>query len=277
MIRWIPADGCLDLAQTLDCGQAFRWQPVLLSEKREAWRGVAFGHALTVWQEEETFCFDCTEEEFHSLWYSYFDFGTDYATTRAALSALHPILRDAAAYAPGIRILRQEPWEALCAFIVSQNNNIPRIKGILERLCALLGDPLIYADTTLYTFPSAERLRVCTVEDLAPLRAGFRAKYLIDAAKRVSSGEIDLSALCTAPIDEARDKLMTILGVGPKVADCALLYGLHRTCCFPLDVWMKRAMTLLPGVNPADFGDNAGVAQQYIFHYARMHPELFRA
>ncbi len=107
------------------------------------------------------------------------------------------------------------------------------------------------------------------------MRAGFRAKYVIDAAQRVASGALDLEQVRAMPLDEARSALQTVRGVGPKVADCALLYGLHRTECFPLDVWMKRAMALLPGVSPADFGENAGVAQQYIFHYARMHPALF--
>lgn len=276
MIRFCPADGCLDLAQTLDCGQAFRWRPVLLPDGKEAWRGMAFGHTLTVWQEENAFCFDCTKEEFKTIWYSYFDFDTDYATLREHLSALHPVLRDACSYAPGIRILRQEPWEALCAFIISQNNNVARIKGIVERLCTLSGQSIICGGDALYTFPTPEQLATCTLEDLIPLRAGFRAKYLLDAARRVSSGELDLDALRTAPINEAKEKLMTIHGVGPKVADCALLYGLHRTCCFPMDVWMKRAVQLMPELSPDDLGDSAGIAQQYIFHYARMHPELFR-
>ena len=112
MIRFRPEDGCLDLSQTLDCGQAFRWRPVLLPDGTNAWRGMAFGHALTVWQDGNEFCFDCTEEEFRKIWYSYFDFETDYAAMRAQLSALHPVLKEACTYAPGIRILQQEPWEA---------------------------------------------------------------------------------------------------------------------------------------------------------------------
>lgn len=274
MIRFRPADGCLDLAQTLDCGQAFRWQPVLLPDGREGWRGIAFGHALTVWQDDDAFCFDCTEEEFMDIWYSYFDFDTDYAALRAHLSALHPVLRDACSYAPGIRILRQEPWEALCSFIISQNNNIQRIKGIVDRLCSLSGDPIICGENTLYAFPTPEQLAACTLEALAPLRAGFRAKYLLDAAQRVSRGELCLEALRTAPVEDAKQTLMTIHGVGPKVADCALLYGLHHTCCFPMDVWMKRAVQLLPGITPENLGDAAGIAQQYLFHYVRMHPEV---
>ena len=272
MIRFVPPDGCLDLAQPLDCGQAFRWQEIA-APGGSAWHGTAFGHTLTVQKRDGAFFFDCTQAEFDAVWFPYFDFGTDYAAIRRALCDLHPVLRDAAAFAPGIRILRQEPWEALCSFIISQNNNIPRIKGILERLCTLLGTEIPGGRA----FPTAERLSACTAETLAPVRAGFRAKYLIDAARRVSSGALDLERVRTLPLDEARSALQTVLGVGPKVADCALLYGLHRTECFPLDVWMKRAMALLPGVSPQDFGENAGVAQQYIFHYARMHPELFRA
>ena len=276
MIRFCPADGCLDLSQTLDCGQAFRWQPILLPNDKTAWRGVAFGHTLTVWQDSSEFVFDCTEEEFNNIWYTYFDFGTDYAALRTALSAAHPVLAEACSYAPGIRILRQEPWEALCSFIISQNNNIARIKGIIERLCSLSNHPIVCGSDLLYAFPSPEQLAACTLEDLAPLRAGFRAKYLLDAARRVHTGELDLLSLHAEPLELAREALMTVHGIGPKVADCVLLYGLHRTHCFPMDVWMKRAMQLLPGITPESLGDAAGIAQQYIFHYARMHPELFK-
>ena len=195
---------------------------------------------------------------------------------RETLSALHPVLKEACSYAPGIRILRQEPWEALCSFIISQNNNIPRIKGIIERLCGLSGQPILCGAETVYAFPTAEQLAACTPEDLVPVRAGFRAKYLLDAARRVSTGQLDLNALYTASLEDARSALMTIHGVGPKVADCVLLYGLHHTCCFPMDVWMKRAVQLLPGISPESLGCTAGIAQQYLFHYARMHPELFR-
>lgn len=275
MISFIPSDGCLDLYQTLDCGQAFRWHEVVLPDGREVWRGMAQGHTLTLWQDHDTIFMDCSEEEFNSIWRGYFDLDTDYSLMRSKLSALHPVLTEACRYAPGIRILRQDPWEALCSFIISQNNNITRIKGIVERLCALSGRSIVCGEDTLYDFPTVEQLAACTLEDLAPLRAGFRAKYLLDAAQRVQSGEIDLSSMYTAPLDEAREQLMTICGVGPKVADCVLLYGFHRMDSFPIDVWMKRAMQLMPTVSPSDFGDAAGIAQQYLFHYSRMHPELF--
>ena len=229
MIRFRPADGCLDLAETLDCGQAFRWKPVLLPNGREAWRGIAFGHCLTLWKDGEEFVFDCTEEEFRTIWYGYFDFDTDYAALREALSALHPVLKEACSYAPGIRILRQEPWEALCSFIISQNNNIPSIKGIIERLCSLSGQPILCGEETVYSFPAAKQLAVCTAEDLAPLRAGFRAKYLLDAARRVSTGQLDLHALYTASLEDARSALMTVHGVGHAHIDTGWLWPVKET------------------------------------------------
>lgn len=256
-------------SQILDCGQCFRWDP----DPDGGWTGIAMDRRLRLSPQPEGWLFeDVRIDEFERIWIPYFDLDRDYGAIRADLSARHEILAKAAAFAPGIRILCQDPWEALCSFIISQNNNIPRIKGILERLCALLGAEIPGGGRA---FPTAERLAACTAEMLAPVRAGFRAKYVIDAAQRVASGALDLEQVRAMPLDEARSALQTVRGVGPKVADCALLYGLHRTECFPLDVWMKRAMALLPGVSPADFGENAGVAQQYIFHYARMHPALF--
>ena len=178
-----------------------------------------------------------------------------------------------AKYAPGIRILRQEPYEALCTFIISQNNNIKRIKGIVQRLCESYGEPLPNGQ---FAFPTALTMAQLSVDDLAPLRAGFRARYLCDAAKRVADGEVDLEYCRTAGYDDARAELMKITGVGVKVADCTLLFGLHRVEAFPIDVWMKRAMEkLFPDMTADDFGEYAGIAQQYIFHYSRMHPELF--
>ena len=224
----------------------------------------------------ERITFFCSQEDFETIWRPYFDLDADYGAKQAALSAVDPILETAAGFAPGIRILRQEPWEALCSFIISQNNNIPRIQGIVQRLCCLLGEPI--PGSGLFTFPGPEALAGLTVEELAPLRAGFRAKYLIDAAKKVTSGEIELSKIARSPVEFGRSELQKILGVGPKVAECALLYGFHKTECFPMDVWMKRAMAvLLPGRAPEEFGENAGLAQQYLFHYSRMHPELFEA
>ncbi len=259
-----------NLKQTLDCGQCFRWEETELDK----FVGVAFGKYLTVSQQEDTIIFhNCTKYDFENIWFNYFDLGTDYDKIRKELSQMHPVLKEAGQYAPGIRILRQEPWEALCSFIISQNNNIPRIKGIISRLCESFGSKL---ENGFYTFPTAEVISKHTVEDLAVLRSGFRAKYILDAAQKVANNEIILENIKAMPTPKARCELIKIKGVGPKVADCTMLYGMGKTDCFPLDVWMKRAMQILfADITYESFGENAGIAQQYIFHYSRMHPELF--
>lgn len=259
----------LDLAQTLDCGQSFRW----VEREDGGFDGVAFNRSVTVRLDGTDLYIENADESDRELWHSYFDLGLDYGKIREEISAIHPILADAAKYAPGIRILRQEPYEALCTFIISQNNNIKRIKGIVQRLCEQFGDRL--PDGT-YAFPDAEKMASLTADDLAPLRAGFRNRYLVDAARKVADGDVDLEKCRSCDYDEARRELMQITGVGVKVADCTLLFGLHRIEAFPLDVWMKRAMaTLFPSMTPGDFGQYAGIAQQYIFHYSRMNPKLF--
>jgi len=259
----------ISLSDTLCCGQSFRWREV-----DGGFRGTAFGKTVTVCKDGEDLLIKGTSrEDFDSIWKSYFDLDTDYVAIRRDLSEKHPVLSEAAKFAPGIHILRQEPFEALVSFIISQNNNIKRIEGIVDRLCENFGEKLPEGS---YAFPTPEKLATLSEDDLSPLRAGFRNRYILDAARKVASGEISLEECRTLPFSEANAKLMTIVGVGSKVADCVLLYGLHRTEAFPMDVWMKRAMsTLFPGVDPCDFGEYAGVAQQYIFHYSRMHPELF--
>lgn len=259
----------LNLSETLDCGQSFRWK-----ETEKGFTGVAFNRVVTLRMDGDTLFIDgCDEDDFNNIWRKYLDLDLDYASIKEEISGIHPVLKQASDYASGIRILQQEPWEALCSFIISQNNNIKRIKGIVDRLCENFGEEL---GQGYYSFPSAEKLSTLTLEDLAPLRAGFRNKYLIDSAVKVATGEVDLEKCRTLPYEEARRELQKIKGVGVKVADCTLLFGFHRIEAFPVDVWMKRAMEkLFPTMTPQDFGRYAGIAQQYIFHYSRMNPELF--
>ena len=270
--------GNFSVTKTFDCGQCFRFDPVPGEE--ECFEGVAFGNYARFRRTDGGL--EITDGTDRLFWTHFLSLDEDYGTIderiRTSLGSERDraFMNSAVDHGAGIRILRQDPWETLISFIISQNNNIPRIKGIIERLCLHFGEPFLYHNETRYAFPAPKKLASCTPEDLAPLRAGFRAKYLIDAAKRIASGEIDLEAVRKMPLPDAKAKLQTISGVGPKVADCALLYGLHRTECFPMDVWMKRAVLLLPRLSPADFGENAGIAQQYLFHYVRMHPELFK-
>lgn len=261
----------LDLGETLDCGQSFRWR----DNGDGSFTGVAYEKLVTVTiQNGDLHIENTTEQDFEKIWRNYFDLDLDYDSIRSSIGEIHPVLKEASAYAPGIRILRQEPWEALCTFIISQNNNIKRIKGIVDRLCTTFGNKI--GDTDFYTFPKPETLAKLTPDDLAPLRAGFRNKYIIDASRKVATGEVDLEKCKNVPYDEARAELCKIKGVGNKVADCTLLFGMHRIEAFPIDVWMRRAMEkLFPNMTGEDFGEYAGIAQQYIFHYARMHPELF--
>ncbi len=258
-----------ELKDTLTCGQCFRFK----ENADGSFLGVAFGRVIVLSKTDDTFILYTSEEDFLNIWKSYFDLELDYGKIKEDLSKLHPTLKEAAKFAPGIRILKQEPFEALISFIISQNNNIKRISGIVEMLCELCGEEI---EKGVYAFPTAEALGRLTVEDLAPIRAGFRAKYIADAVKKVLNGEVDLMTMDSLSYDEAKAELMKIKGVGSKVADCVLLYGFHKLSGFPMDVWMKRAMAVLfPDFTGSDFGEFAGIAQQYIFHYARLHPELF--
>lgn len=259
-----------NLPETLDCGQCFRFSP----EADGAYSGIAMSRRLRISDDGVHIVFEgVTEEEFLKVWVPYFDLDFDYGAVRCALAESDTVMRQAAAFAPGMRILRQDPWEALCSFILSQNNNIKRIKGLVSRLCEHFGEPMDGG----YDFPKPEALAGLSEADLAPVRCGFRAAYVLDAARRVANGEINFEQLKFLPMEEARKMLMTIKGVGPKVAECALLYGLHRLDAFPVDVWIRRAMDkLYPNTVPEQFGEYAGIAQQYLFHYCRMNPELLK-
>lgn len=259
---YIKNASCFDLMQTLDCGQAFRWS----QKDNNVWCGIAFGKYIELSQENNNIIINhSTKEDFDNIWYNYFDLARDYEKIIAEVSSNETVAK-AAKYCSGIRLLNQEPWEALCSFIISQNNNIPRIKGIIERLCENFGNKINGG----YTFPSAEVISKLTIDDLAVIRSGFRAKYILDAAQKTACGEIDLCSLMNIDYDMARQKIMTIKGVGPKVADCVLLYGLGYKNAFPRDVWINRALDqMFDGNIPDSVGQYGGIVQQYIFHYIR--------
>ena len=253
----------LNIALTLDCGQAFRW-----SENPDgSWHGVAFGRAVNIAQDGDTVTVsgDIRDGD-ERIWIDYFDLNRDYASICEKLKSDGWLNRAITEYG-GIRILKQDEWEALCSFIISQNNNIPRIKGIVERLCMTFGEDLGNGD---FSFPSAERLAVLSPDDLAPLRAGFRNKYIIDAAQKVAGGEVDLKKMLSCDMDEARAELIKIKGVGAKVAECTLLYGCGRVEAFPVDVWVRRIMAeLYPEGLPQCTAGVEGIAQQFLFHWRR--------
>ncbi len=256
--------GEFSLVDTLDCGQAFRWRVL----PDGVFEGVAFGRYLRLAEAEDGIIFyDIEVEEFNNIWKNYFDLTRNYEEIKRIISK-DKNLKTATEYAGGIKVLCQEPWECLCSFIISQNNNIPRIKGIIERLCESFGERL---ENGFYTFPSAEKIAGLTLEDLAPLRSGFRAKYILDAARKVASGEVNLEKISALDSENARAELMRIYGVGEKVADCVLLFSMGHINVIPKDVWIKRVLaTLFDGELPDFAKPYGGIAQQYLFHSARM-------
>lgn len=254
---------CFNLARTLLCGQCFRFN--LLEDN--SYEVIAGNKKIVAKQVNDTLILEGIDrKEFDNFWREYFDLDRDYEKLDALLCT-DKVLSTASPYAKGIHILKQDPFETLCSFIISQNNNIPRIKGIISRLCELCGEII---DDTHYAFPTVDKLAQMSVEDLAPIRSGFRAKYLVDAAQKVASKEVDLSLPYTMPLDDAREYLKQIKGVGDKVADCVLLFAYGRFESFPKDVWIKRIMAEnYPDGLPEKFEKVAGIAQQYLFHYFR--------
>ena len=252
-----------DVARSCECGQCFRFY-----EKDGDYVGVVQNKAVTLSPRKDG-CFmpGVSKEDFEAILRPYFDLDRDYDAIVSEITENDEVMRSACLYGRGIRLFRQNTWETLISFIISQNNNIPRIKGIISRLCAMFGDDM---GNGLHTFPTPKQMQNLTVDDLAPLRAGFRAKYIIDAVKKVNGGEVDLNALPKLSYPEAKASLMKICGVGPKVADCVLLFGASHLEAFPVDVWIKRALkTLYPEREDTDFGRYGGIAQQYLFVYAR--------
>ena len=254
---------CLDIELCLFCGQAFRWK----KNSDGSFHGVVEGKAVDIEQNENEIIFrNTSEEDFKCLWKEYFDLDSDYKSYCEIISADENIKKACEEYY-GIRILHQKPWEALCSFIISQNNNIPRIMGIIDRLCENFGEKISEND---YAFPTYKDLENITAEELAPLRAGFRNKYIADAVEKLCSGEINLEKIKEMPIEEARTELMKIKGVGAKVAECTLLYGFGRKEAFPVDVWVKKIMSeIYPDGLPGCCKNIEGIAQQYLFHWRR--------
>lgn len=253
---------CLDLDLTLDCGQAFRW------EKQEdgSWSGVVKGVFLNISRDNDTVVLKNTSKaDFENIWMDYFDFNKDYAKICGRLKQDRLLSHTVDEYY-GIRILNQDSWETLCSFVISQQNNIKRIKGILNRLCRAYGDEI---GNGFYSFPTAERLSQLSVEDFEALGTGYRAKYLERLSKDAAQGKIDFEKIKALPLDEARKELLNIYGVGNKVADCVLLFGFGFYDAFPVDVWMKRVMEYYPDGLPECFNGIGGIAQQYLFHWAR--------
>ena len=263
--------GDFSLSRTLDCGQCFRFEPS--SAHAGCFEGVAHGRFLRLSQSspDELVMYGVTEDEFEAVWKRYFSLDRDWAGIRADIAGRGKALSDAARRAGDIRILTQERFETLVSFIISQCNNIPRIKGLVRALCEKYGERIRTPEGGVeYAFPTPEAILSLPVSELTALRVGYRDVYIHDAARAAASGVLDeISA--QESTREAERIMLTLNGVGRKVAACVLLFGFSRYDAFPVDVWMRRSLEkYFPGVRDMSvFGPYAGVAQQYLFYCER--------
>lgn len=266
-----------ELSDVFDCGQCFRWERTA----ENCYEGVARGKALILEKDGSNLIFHGTsKEDFDNIWYDYFDFSRDYSKIKNILSK-DKILLEAISYGDGIRILKQDTFEALISFIISAGNNIPRIKGIINRLSMNFGEKFEYMGKSYYSFPTPEKLSTLTLEELRVIRAGFRDKFILAAAKAVQSGALNINSLSEMSSAEAKKVLMQLPGVGDKVSDCILLFGLAKHDSFPVDVWIKRIMEycyfdkteqkreVISDFAFKQYGEYGGFAQQYLFFWAR--------
>ena len=260
----------LDLLKIAESGQCFRW-----NKTEDNCFRVIRGEYCVYMEEtgEGEYRLDCTEEEFQAVWRPYLDLDLDYRKVRKRVKKRKdPFLADACEKEKGIRILRQDPWEMLVSFIISQNKNIPAIKKSIEMLSEMAGERKTdRRGETYYAFPTPERIAGLSGQELSDCRLGYRCKYVRAAAEAVLSGSLDLGKLIAAGDEEALAALKGIYGVGTKVANCVLLFGLHHLNAFPVDVWIKKVLEeQYPGGYPyEEYSPWNGIYQQYMFAYYR--------
>ncbi len=266
----IPRPEHFDIAKIFDCGQCFRFDPSPLG----GFEGVALGKYLRIAEDGDSLVLYGTDEsDFEQIWYEFLGLGEDYgAINDEILSNLNgdEVMSCAICAGDGIRILHQDCWETLCSFIISQNNNIPRIKKIIDALCRALGEKICVKDREFYAFPTPQAVLEAGEDFIFSLKTGFRAKYIIAAAEAFASLPTDDMTL-NMSYDEAQQLLTAINGVGPKVSSCVLLFGFGRYEAFPIDVWIKKVLEKYYDgkFDPTRIGRYAGIAQQYLFYYER--------
>ena len=264
-----------------ECGQCFRWN----EEPDGSYTGI-FGHnVLNVKEEKDIVITGICNGDIEDICKYYFDLDRNYEEIKKTLSLVDDNMKESIKYGEGIRILNQDLWEMIISFIISANNNIPRIKGIIERMSAKYGQEIKFRGTSYYTFPTIDELSQASVKDLKDLGLGFRDRYVYETTKKIKEGKINLENLKQEPTNEVRKQLLTLTGVGPKVADCIMLFStLKRFDVFPVDVWVRRVMNDLYIHNEDEtkvnkkqiqeiardkFGALEGIAQQYLFYWKR--------
>ena len=271
-----------ELVDIFECGQCFRWN----KEENGSYTGVFHKNVLNVDKVGNEIIFKgICEGNIEKICTDYFDLNRDYSKIKEELSKIDDNLKTSVEYGKGIRILNQDLWETIISFIISANNNIPRIKGIIERLAKAYGDKIEYEGKDYYTFPTPEQLRNVSIQEFRNLGLGFRDIRLYETTHMILDKEVDLNKLSKMPTKQAREELLRLSGVGPKVADCILLFStLKRFDVFPIDVWVRRVMNELYIKNADEtkvtkneiqrladekFGALQGLAQQYLFYWKR--------
>jgi N-glycosylase/DNA lyase len=266
-----------DPGHTFLCGQCFRWNRTESGD----WLGLAGSRAIRLrWDGSCLMTFGTTAEEIRSFWIPYLDLDEDYDAWKQELSISDAVMAEAVEFGNGLRLLRQDPWETLITFLISQNNGIPRIRNIVDTLCRCFGEPIPFEGSTLHAFPAPDVLAGLSPCEMDVCRAGYRNAYLLKTSRQIQEGAVNLSLLSSLPYPAALECLLTLHGVGVKVAECTLLFsGIHRSA-FPVDRWVLRVMgALYPDSGGTTeslrlyaqerWGHLAGLAQEYLFYYAR--------
>ena len=278
----IEKNNSFNLKHIFECGQCFRWN----KETDGSYTGVIRNNVLNVKEEDNNIIFDgMCEENIEELVTSYFNLNTDYEKIKKDLSKVDEYLKTSIKFGSGIRILKQDLWETIISFIISANNNIPRIKGIIERISKQYGKEIKFNGKSYWTFPNVEELSKASIEDLRKLGLGFRDKRIYETTKLILDGKYNLKEIENIKdTKKVRDILLELPGVGPKVADCILLFGLNRFDVFPIDVWVRRVMNDLyikyedetkvkkeeiEFLAKTKYAGLAGIAQQYLFYWKR--------
>ena len=272
-----------ELKDIFECGQCFRFN----KQEDESYTGVVGNNVINVKKvDNEIHIKSVGQDNLEELVVNYFDLNRDYEQIKDKLSKIDENMQKSISYGKGIRILNQDLWETIISFIISANNNIPRIKGIIDRMSERYGKKIIFEGKEYYTFPTIDELSKASVEDLRALGLGFRDVRVYETTKMIKNKEVDLEQLKNEKdFNKVRNTLLTLPGVGPKVADCILLFStLKRWEAFPIDVWVRRVMNELYIKNPDEtkvkkeeiekiayekFGNLAGIAQQYLFYWKR--------
>lgn len=272
-----------NLVHIFECGQCFRWN----KQEDESYIGVIDSCVIKVKKENEQIIFTgkSIKGNFEDAIKKYFDLETDYNEYKTKLSTIDEYLKESIDFGEGIRILKQDLWECIISFIISANNNIPRIKKIIEKLSLNYGEKIEFEGKNYYTFPTPESLAKASIEDLRGMGLGFRDKRIYNTTKMILEKQVDLEEIKNmATTSQMREELLKLDGVGPKVADCILLFALKRVDVFPIDVWVRRVMNDLyihnedeEKVNKKElqklaeekFLGLSGIAQQYLFYWKR--------